>query len=90
MIRITDHTLIIEVKCNERYQPLQLLGDLQQGLINLLHIMSYAVPDAPKEVMSNAVQQTTILLKEMMVSNDQFGEINELMTVKEKHEFNNL
>lgn len=88
MIKITNDTLIIEIPCKSHLKPLQVLAQLQEGLINMLHTMSYAVDDAPKQGMGYGVQQTTMLLREMMISSDQFADINEGFTAKQTQEFN--
>jgi hypothetical protein len=75
MIRIKDNTLIIEIRCPENVLPLENLGELKSGIIDLFSIIDYI--NAPKNKVEWSVRQLNALLQEMSFSPEQMGVIND-------------
>ena len=77
MIRVNGNSLIIEIKCTDGRSPLSTLGEMQSGLVDLMGIIDYK--DAPKDSVAWSLHQLNFLMREMMVSMEQFEIINAKM-----------
>lgn len=74
--------------CGQNEAPLALLSDLQGGLIDMISLITYAYDDVPPDHLKNAIHKVHILLKEMLVGQDQGGVINEGLPKEKIDEFN--
>lgn len=76
MIRFTEKSLIIEIPCTDAEFPLEVLADLQTGLIHFVSIIDHK--DAPPQYITWALHNLQRLLSEMVVNREQLGDINRL------------
>ncbi len=73
MITIQQQNLIISIPCNNS-NPLEILGEIQEALHDVVELIDYE--NGSKEMIANANQKLSLLLKSLAFSPGQLDAIN--------------